>query len=60
MELLKYVHFCAQKSIIKAGNNKFHDLINVSRKVINLNIPECHYNFLNQNSPLADKIKKLN
>ena len=31
MELLKYVYFCAQKSIIKAGNNKFQDLINAPR-----------------------------
>ena len=31
MELLKYAYFCAQKSIIKAGNNKFQDLINASR-----------------------------
>ena len=31
MELLKYVYFCVQKSIIKAGNNKFQDLINVPR-----------------------------
>ena len=31
MELLKYVYFYAQKSIIKAGNNKFQDLINVPR-----------------------------
>ena len=30
-ELLKYVYFCAQKSIIKAGNNKFQDLINAPR-----------------------------
>ena len=28
MELLKYVYFYAQKSIIKAGNSKFQDLIN--------------------------------
>ena len=34
MELLKYVYFSAQKSIIKAGNNKFQDLINVPRKII--------------------------
>ena len=33
MELLKYVYFCAQKSIIKAGNNKFQDLINAPRTV---------------------------
>ena len=31
MELLKYVYFCAKKSIIKAGNNKFQDLINAPR-----------------------------
>ena len=31
MELLKYVYFYAQKSIIKAGNNKFQDLINAPR-----------------------------
>ena len=31
MELLKYVYFRAQKSIIMAGNNKFQDLINASR-----------------------------
>ena len=29
MEFSKYVYFCAQKSIIKAGHNKFQDLINV-------------------------------
>ena len=34
MELLKYVYFYAQKSIIKAGNSKFHDLIDASRKCI--------------------------
>ena len=31
MELLKYVYFYAQKSIVKAGNNKFQDLINDPR-----------------------------
>ena len=31
VELLKYVYFYAQKSIIKAGNNKFQDLINAPR-----------------------------
>ena len=31
MELLKYVYFYAQKSIIKAGNNKFQDFINAPR-----------------------------
>ena len=31
MELLKYVYFYAQKSMIMAGNNKFQDLINVPR-----------------------------
>ena len=31
MELLKYVYFCAQKSVIQAGNNKFQDLINAPR-----------------------------
>ena len=30
-ELFKYDYFYAQKSIIKAGNNKFQDLINVPR-----------------------------
>ena len=34
MELLKYVYLYAQKSIIKAGNNKFQDLINVPRRDI--------------------------
>ena len=33
MELLKYVYFCAQKSITKAGSNMFQDLINVPRTV---------------------------
>ena len=28
MELLKYVYFYTQKSVIKAGNSKFQDLIN--------------------------------
>ena len=32
MELLKYVYLYALKSIIKAGNNKFQDLINAPRK----------------------------
>ena len=32
VELLKYVYFCAQKSIIKAGKNKSQDLINAPRK----------------------------
>ena len=31
MELLKYFYFCAQKSISKAGNSKFQDLINAPR-----------------------------
>ena len=31
MELLKYIYFCAKKSIIKAGYNKFKDLINAPR-----------------------------
>ena len=31
MELLKYFYFCAQKSITKAGNSKFQDLINAPR-----------------------------
>ena len=31
MELLKYVYFCAQKSITKAGKSKFQDLINAPR-----------------------------
>ena len=31
VELLIYVYFCAQQSIIKAGNNKFKDLINAPR-----------------------------
>ena len=34
MELLKYVYFYAQKSILNAGNNKFQDLINVPRKLL--------------------------
>ena len=28
MSLLKYVYFCAQKSVIKSGNSPFQDLIN--------------------------------
>ena len=35
MELSKYVYFCVQKSIIKAGNNKFQDFINVPRIMVN-------------------------
>ena len=35
MKLLKYVYFYARKSIIKAGNNKFQDLINVPRMYTN-------------------------
>ena len=31
MELLKYVYLCELKSIIKAGDNKFQDLINAPR-----------------------------
>ena len=31
LELTKYIYFCAQKSIIKAGHDKFQDLINVPR-----------------------------
>ena len=31
MELLKYIYFCEQISLIKAGNNKFQDLINGPR-----------------------------
>ena len=31
IELSKYVYFCAQISMIKAGNNKFQGLINVPR-----------------------------
>ena len=34
MELLKYVYLCVQKSIIKAGNNKFQDLINAPGIVV--------------------------
>ena len=34
VELLKYVYFYAQKSIIKAGYNKFQDLINAPRTCI--------------------------
>ena len=37
MELLKYVYFYAQKSIIKAGNNKFQDLINAPRMALRRN-----------------------
>ena len=31
MELLKYVYFCTQKTITRAGNSKFQDLINAPR-----------------------------
>ena len=31
IKLSKYVNFCAQKSKIKTGNNKFQDLINAPR-----------------------------
>ena len=31
MELLKYDYFCELKSLIKTGNNKFHNLINAPR-----------------------------
>ena len=31
MELFKYIYFYEQKSIIKAGSNKFQDLINAPR-----------------------------
>ena len=34
MELLKYVYFYAQKSITKAGNSKFQDLINAPRQFV--------------------------
>ena len=41
MELLKYVYFYAQKSIIKAGYNKFQDLINAPR-MLNLSKVYIH------------------
>ena len=39
---------CAQKSMIKAGNNKFQDLINASRIlcIINVAFYVLHFNFL--------------
>ena len=36
MELLKYVYFYAQKPIIKAGNDKFQDLMNAPRTMSRL------------------------
>ena len=41
MELLKYVYFYAQKSIIKAGNNKFQDLINAPRNLLQTLLKFC-------------------
>ena len=35
MELLKCVYFFEQKAVIKAGNNKFQDLINAPRRYSN-------------------------
>ena len=40
MELLKCVYFCTRKSVIKAGNNKFQDLINVPRISIKIYVLE--------------------
>ena len=46
MELLKYVYFYAQKSIIKAGNNKFQDLINAPRNQYNLIYKQIYFLFI--------------
>ena len=43
MELLKYVNFCEQKSLIKAGNNKFQDLINGPRISIQIKVDSYLY-----------------
>ena len=54
MELLKNVYFYTQKSIAKAGNSKFQDLINVPPHYVN--IPIC---FIPQVSPfyIVEKVK---
>ena len=47
MELLKYVYFCEQKSLIKAGNNKFQDLIDGPRIFVmrfEADTPKCESN----------------
>ena len=54
MELVKYVYFCAQRSIIKAGNNKFQDLINVPRTYLihiffSYSFKQKTFSFENQN-----------
>ena len=36
IELSKYVYFCAQQSKIKTGTNKFQDLINAPRILVQI------------------------
>ena len=43
MKLWKYVLFCAQNSIIKAGDDKFQDLINVPRILRKFNNNNTHF-----------------
>ena len=43
MKLSKYVYFCAQKSVIKAENNKFQDLINAPRMRQLHNQTHCYF-----------------
>ena len=49
--VLKYVYLYAQKSIIKAGNNKFQDLINASRIILDLLLSFCTEFFINEIKP---------
>ena len=42
MELLKYVYYCEEKSLIKAGINKFQDLINAPHEHAHCNVSNHH------------------
>ena len=59
MGFLKYVYFYAQKSIIKAGNNKFQDLINAPRSLVILRrgkLAVTERNDASQTSPSSEKV----
>ena len=60
MELLKYFYFCAQKSIIKAGNNKFQDLINAPRIKSHLNTVIILYSKTTLARQLQEKCQEQN
>ena len=53
MELFKYVYFHVQKSIIKAGNNKFQDLINAPRILFNWLILQLSVKKVASSTPLC-------